>query len=175
VIAHLKANLPPHALLVNVRLRYNSLPHYAEHHGLEMEIVLPEDVDDTTDFDRPVAYVVDMTPLDDGDWGPEWELRRFGTATLLYRAEPRPGKEQAFADMHRITVTVLGFLRGLPEFRDWVWWRLDTEHEHLLLHRATAIRHKERQEGLFGGARIRRRPTERVRAGDFSFQGLIGP
>lgn len=90
-----------------------------------------------------IVTVVDLVPFDGERWS-EFEIRRFGITTLLWRREASPPR-QAAADICAITGHILAFLEAHDTdeiTEDWVYWKIHDKQDNMFLCKEEIPRHR---------------------------------
>jgi hypothetical protein len=135
------AGLSPREVFV-LPLRFNSYRHYlARHEGVPYDEPSLARLDETLQrggtaalAGRRLAFLVDLVDFDEATHGKRFEIERFETTTLLIgRPELPLSPVASLAATRAVLEEVLLQRDALPRgpiHSDWIYWRIDRQHEH---------------------------------------------
>lgn len=133
LMAHLRTRVPPDALLISMPMRFNAFKgfYHPRAEGVPEHTYYFRDPLASVPLDRPVVFLVDLVPFDDPAWGADFTLTRFGDTTVLQRSDGAAGEKRALRDLERVTHEVLAYINSRPAPSDWIYWKVDPEHQSL--------------------------------------------
>lgn len=150
VISYLHETFPPDAHIVSMRIRFNSFYYYTGRAPLRPNKITPHPLDlgrellsepDIAWARKTTIYVVDLVPLENCEELDELNIEKFGNVSVLYRRKTgRPTALETLSDMEIITKQMIRYLEqnDTQEITaDWVYWRVDAKHDHMLVSRRT--------------------------------------